>query len=182
VVANAAGQPPATREPPPPGLLPLPALPEAPAIPPAVTKLWLVQAQSARAAKLAERIATAKAKEQGLSAALGRLRAEASLLTEPAAKRDALEKQLLDADAAAERDRAEEAHRASLAEAARLLKELSGRQRSRAALIHEVLSNVSAVNSAVGGQWPGSPDSTTTIPQQMLIDYVRVYRPAGTAL
>jgi len=53
--------------------------------------------------------------------------------------------------AAAERDRAEEAHRASLVEAARLLKELSGRQRSRAALIHEVLSNVAAVNGAVGG-------------------------------
>jgi hypothetical protein len=53
--------------------------------------------------------------------------------------------------AAAERDRAEEAHRASLAEAARLLKELSGRQRSRAGLIHEVVTNIASVNAAVGG-------------------------------
>jgi VCBS repeat-containing protein len=33
------------------------------------------------------------------------------------------------------------------------------------------------LNSAVGGQWPGSPDATTEFPQQMLIDYVRVYAP-----
>lgn len=33
------------------------------------------------------------------------------------------------------------------------------------------------LNSAVGGQWPGSPDGTTQFPQQMLIDYVRVYVP-----
>jgi len=26
-----------------------------------------------------------------------------------------------------------------------------------------------------GGNWPGSPDSTTVFPQQMLVDYVRVY-------
>jgi beta-glucanase (GH16 family) len=31
------------------------------------------------------------------------------------------------------------------------------------------------LNVAVGGQWPGSPDATTTFPQRMLIDYVRVY-------
>jgi beta-glucanase (GH16 family) len=30
------------------------------------------------------------------------------------------------------------------------------------------------LNVAVGGQWPGSPDSTTTFPQTMTIDYVRV--------
>ena len=30
------------------------------------------------------------------------------------------------------------------------------------------------LNLAVGGQWPGNPDATTTFPQQMLIDYVRV--------
>lgn len=35
------------------------------------------------------------------------------------------------------------------------------------------------LNSAVGGQWPGSPDSTTAFPQQMLIDYVRVYEPTA---
>jgi beta-glucanase (GH16 family) len=28
---------------------------------------------------------------------------------------------------------------------------------------------------AVGGVWPGSPDATTQFPQQMLVDYVRVY-------
>jgi len=32
------------------------------------------------------------------------------------------------------------------------------------------------LNVAVGGGWPGDPDSTTTFPQQMTIDYVRVYR------
>jgi beta-glucanase (GH16 family) len=30
------------------------------------------------------------------------------------------------------------------------------------------------LNVAVGGGWPGSPDSTTTFPQQMVVDYVRV--------
>ena len=31
------------------------------------------------------------------------------------------------------------------------------------------------LNLAVGGNWPGYPDGTTTFPQQMLVDYVRVY-------
>ena len=31
------------------------------------------------------------------------------------------------------------------------------------------------LNVAVGGNWPGSPDATTQFPQQMLVDYVRVY-------
>ena len=31
-------------------------------------------------------------------------------------------------------------------------------------------------NVAVGGDWPGSPDSTTQFPQKMLVDYVRVYQ------
>ena len=31
------------------------------------------------------------------------------------------------------------------------------------------------LNVAVGGNWPGSPDSTTVWPQTMLVDYVRVY-------
>ncbi|HEY1995205.1 MAG TPA: glycoside hydrolase family 16 protein, partial [Edaphobacter sp.] len=31
------------------------------------------------------------------------------------------------------------------------------------------------LNLAVGGYWPGNPDDTTVFPQQMLIDYVRVY-------
>ena len=30
-------------------------------------------------------------------------------------------------------------------------------------------------NLAVGGAWPGYPDQTTPFPQQMLVDYVRVY-------
>jgi len=34
------------------------------------------------------------------------------------------------------------------------------------------------VNLAVGGYWPGYPDATTTFPQRMLVDYVRVYRRA----
>lgn len=32
------------------------------------------------------------------------------------------------------------------------------------------------LNLAVGGQWPGDPDSTTVFPQKMLVDYVRVYQ------
>jgi beta-glucanase (GH16 family) len=32
------------------------------------------------------------------------------------------------------------------------------------------------INVAVGGEWPGPPDGTTVFPQQMLVDYVRVYR------
>jgi beta-glucanase (GH16 family) len=31
------------------------------------------------------------------------------------------------------------------------------------------------LNVAVGGGWPGNPDATTTFPQTMLVDYVRVY-------
>ena len=36
------------------------------------------------------------------------------------------------------------------------------------------------LNLAVGGYWPGNPDETTSFPQQMLVDYVRVYAPAGS--
>lgn len=32
------------------------------------------------------------------------------------------------------------------------------------------------LNLAVGGQWPGYPDQTTQFPQQLMVDYVRVYR------
>ena len=32
------------------------------------------------------------------------------------------------------------------------------------------------LNVAVGGNWPGNPDGTTVFPQQMLVDYVRVYQ------
>jgi beta-glucanase (GH16 family) len=32
------------------------------------------------------------------------------------------------------------------------------------------------LNVAVGGAWPGYPDSTTTLPQQLQVDYVRVYQ------
>ena len=31
------------------------------------------------------------------------------------------------------------------------------------------------LNLAVGGNWPGDPDATSTFPQRMLVDYVRVY-------
>jgi beta-glucanase (GH16 family) len=33
------------------------------------------------------------------------------------------------------------------------------------------------LNVAVGGNWPGSPDSSTVFPQEMTVDYVRVYQP-----
>jgi beta-glucanase (GH16 family) len=32
------------------------------------------------------------------------------------------------------------------------------------------------LNVAVGGNWPGNPDTTTTFPQEMQVDWVRVYR------
>jgi len=32
------------------------------------------------------------------------------------------------------------------------------------------------INVAVGGDWPGSPDNTTVFPQDMKVDYVRVYK------
>jgi beta-glucanase (GH16 family) len=32
------------------------------------------------------------------------------------------------------------------------------------------------LNVAVGGAWPGDPDGTTVMPQQMKVDYVRVYQ------
>ena len=35
------------------------------------------------------------------------------------------------------------------------------------------------LNVAVGGDWPGIPDGTTKFPQEMLVDYVRVWKSAG---
>jgi beta-glucanase (GH16 family) len=35
------------------------------------------------------------------------------------------------------------------------------------------------LNLAVGGDWPGNPDSGTVFPQKMLVDYVRVYQRAS---
>jgi len=35
------------------------------------------------------------------------------------------------------------------------------------------------LNVAVGGSWPGDPDNTTTFPQTMKVDYVRVYQRAA---
>ncbi|MEL6651130.1 MAG: family 16 glycosylhydrolase [Bacteroidota bacterium] len=32
------------------------------------------------------------------------------------------------------------------------------------------------MNIAVGGNWPGSPDNTTVFPQEMVVDYVRVFQ------
>jgi beta-glucanase (GH16 family) len=32
------------------------------------------------------------------------------------------------------------------------------------------------LNLAVGGQWPGNPDSSTTFPQRMKVDYIRVFQ------
>jgi beta-glucanase (GH16 family) len=32
------------------------------------------------------------------------------------------------------------------------------------------------INLAVGGNWPGSPDANTVFPQELVIDYVRVYQ------
>ena len=35
------------------------------------------------------------------------------------------------------------------------------------------------LNVAVGGDWPGNPDTSTVFPQAMLVDYVRVYAHPG---
>lgn len=35
------------------------------------------------------------------------------------------------------------------------------------------------LNVAVGGDWPGNPDGTTVFPQEMAVDYVRVWKPEG---
>ncbi len=35
------------------------------------------------------------------------------------------------------------------------------------------------LNVAVGGNWPGSPDNSTTFPQTMLVDYVRIFEKVG---
>lgn len=37
------------------------------------------------------------------------------------------------------------------------------------------------LNLAVGGGWPGNPDSTTSFPQRMEVDYVRVYARTNVA-
>ena len=37
------------------------------------------------------------------------------------------------------------------------------------------------LNIAVGGDWPGAPDGSTVFPQEMLVDYVRVYQHANIA-
>lgn len=35
------------------------------------------------------------------------------------------------------------------------------------------------LNVAIGGNWPGDPDETTRFPQEMVVDYVRVYKPVN---
>jgi beta-glucanase (GH16 family) len=37
------------------------------------------------------------------------------------------------------------------------------------------------LNVAVGGSWPGNPDNTTTFPNDMLVDYARVYEKSNSA-
>jgi len=32
------------------------------------------------------------------------------------------------------------------------------------------------MNLAVGGNWPGNPDATTTLPQWLIVDYIRLYQ------
>jgi hypothetical protein len=35
--------------------------------------------------------------------------------------------------------------------------------------------NFIILDLAVGGDWPGAPDGTTTFPSEVLVDYVRLY-------
>jgi beta-glucanase (GH16 family) len=37
-------------------------------------------------------------------------------------------------------------------------------------------ANFILLNLAVGGQWPGNPNTSTPFPAQMLVDYVRIYK------
>jgi beta-glucanase (GH16 family) len=37
------------------------------------------------------------------------------------------------------------------------------------------------LNLAVGGNWPGYPDASTVFPAELVIDYIRVYKPAVAA-
>jgi beta-glucanase (GH16 family) len=38
------------------------------------------------------------------------------------------------------------------------------------------------INLAVGGNWPGSPDASTTFPQEVVVDYVRIYQKPATGI
>ncbi len=38
------------------------------------------------------------------------------------------------------------------------------------------------LNVAVGGNWPGDPDGTTEFPQEMVVEYVKVYKDASTGV
>ncbi len=52
-------------------------------------------------------------------------------------------------------------------------------------LLHETTEGIPhtphylIINTAIGGSWPGNPDSTTTFPQFHDIDYVKVYQKGG---
>ncbi len=41
---------------------------------------------------------------------------------------------------------------------------------------HGLWSYYMILNIAIGGQWPGAPDDTTVWPQEMVLDWVRVYQ------
>lgn len=38
------------------------------------------------------------------------------------------------------------------------------------------------VNLAVGGNWPGAPDASTSFPQELALDYIRIYQREATAV
>ena len=38
------------------------------------------------------------------------------------------------------------------------------------------------INLAVGGNWPGNPDGSTVFPQDLVVDYVRVYQDGVSGL
>lgn len=52
---------------------------------------------------------------------------------------------------------------------------IDGNERSRSTLFVPDIPMYLYLNTAVGGNWPGNPDSTTVFPQYYYIDYVRVY-------
>ncbi|KPQ41012.1 MAG: Glycosyl hydrolase family 16 [Candidatus Methanoperedens nitroreducens] len=52
---------------------------------------------------------------------------------------------------------------------------IDGKERFRSTLYVPDIPMYLYLNTAVGGNWPGDPDSTVVFPQYYYIDYVRVY-------
>ena len=47
---------------------------------------------------------------------------------------------------------------------------------SKTLIFLDLMHNCFIINLAVGGNWPGEPNETTNFPQQLIVDYVRVFQ------